>query len=181
MYCPNCGSKNQDEVKFCTRCGTNLDAVSEALTGKASTPSSVDDRMVNLFKEYYNGRRSVTLGSAFLILGSAVLSLLMAKGMPENLAVIALVSLAGMLYGAIVTVWGIGAWMNSSSEIKALRQASGADFIKSQLASPPGDYITAPTSDPSPDAILSPGSVTENTTRKLEEHACKAEGSKEKR
>jgi uncharacterized membrane protein YvbJ len=34
MYCPSCGSNNQPEIKFCTRCGTNLGVVSEALTGK---------------------------------------------------------------------------------------------------------------------------------------------------
>ncbi len=34
MFCPNCGRDNSNELKFCASCGTNLDAVSRALTGR---------------------------------------------------------------------------------------------------------------------------------------------------
>lgn len=34
MFCPNCGRDNSAELKFCASCGTNLDAVSQALTGR---------------------------------------------------------------------------------------------------------------------------------------------------
>lgn len=33
MYCPNCGRDNSRERKFCASCGTNLEAVSQALSG----------------------------------------------------------------------------------------------------------------------------------------------------
>ncbi len=33
MFCPNCGRDNSRERKFCASCGTNLEAVSQALTG----------------------------------------------------------------------------------------------------------------------------------------------------
>ena len=33
MFCPNCGKENSAEIKFCASCGTNLEAVSHALTG----------------------------------------------------------------------------------------------------------------------------------------------------
>jgi hypothetical protein len=33
MFCPNCGKENSTEIKFCASCGTNLEAVSQALTG----------------------------------------------------------------------------------------------------------------------------------------------------
>lgn len=33
MFCPNCGRENSRELKFCVACGTNLEAVSQALTG----------------------------------------------------------------------------------------------------------------------------------------------------
>ena len=32
MYCPNCGRDNSHERKFCASCGTNLEAVSKALS-----------------------------------------------------------------------------------------------------------------------------------------------------
>ncbi len=34
MFCPNCGKDNPNELKFCASCGTNLEAVSNALTGR---------------------------------------------------------------------------------------------------------------------------------------------------
>lgn len=33
MFCPNCGRDNSRETKFCASCGTNLEAVSQALNG----------------------------------------------------------------------------------------------------------------------------------------------------
>ena len=34
MFCPTCGRDNSIDIKFCASCGTNLDAVSQALTGR---------------------------------------------------------------------------------------------------------------------------------------------------
>jgi zinc ribbon protein len=36
MFCPNCGRNNSRETKFCASCGTNLEAVSQALSGDRS-------------------------------------------------------------------------------------------------------------------------------------------------
>jgi hypothetical protein len=33
VYCPKCGFQSPSEVRFCKHCGTNLEAVSRALTG----------------------------------------------------------------------------------------------------------------------------------------------------
>jgi hypothetical protein len=38
VYCPNCGVQNLSALRFCTRCGTNLEAVSKALTKSSVTP-----------------------------------------------------------------------------------------------------------------------------------------------
>ena len=35
MYCPTCGVDNSRERKYCTSCGTNLEVVSQALSGSA--------------------------------------------------------------------------------------------------------------------------------------------------
>lgn len=32
MFCPQCGTDNLTNLKFCTRCGTNLDVLSRAMT-----------------------------------------------------------------------------------------------------------------------------------------------------
>lgn len=34
MFCPNCGKDNSHELRFCASCGTNLEAVAQALTGR---------------------------------------------------------------------------------------------------------------------------------------------------
>ena len=34
MFCPTCGKDNALELKFCASCGTNLEAVSQALSGR---------------------------------------------------------------------------------------------------------------------------------------------------
>ena len=33
VYCPKCGFQSAPDQRFCKRCGTNLEAVSRALTG----------------------------------------------------------------------------------------------------------------------------------------------------
>jgi hypothetical protein len=39
MYCPKCGSNQGEGKRFCTVCGTNLAAVSQALTGQLPQPA----------------------------------------------------------------------------------------------------------------------------------------------
>src|SRR5262245_48980990 len=39
MFCPRCGSNQGEGKRFCTVCGTNLAAVSQAITGQIPQPS----------------------------------------------------------------------------------------------------------------------------------------------
>src|SRR5262245_48812883 len=39
MFCPKCGSNQGEGKRFCTICGTNLAAVSQALTGQIQPPN----------------------------------------------------------------------------------------------------------------------------------------------
>ncbi len=40
VYCPKCGYQSVHDARFCKRCGTNLEAVSRALTGQLPAPDS---------------------------------------------------------------------------------------------------------------------------------------------
>lgn len=174
MYCPSCSSHNQDEVKFCTRCGTNLGLVSDALSGKLSSRSQVDERLVKLFKDYYRGRNSMIVGAVATGVALFKVVLFALLGLPVKAD--ALGTLAGILlfYGVIAMIWGIAKWNNSASEIKAIERAGtqGASLHSAEdhpalLSGEPASIRTGTLSN---DPIDSPASVTEQTTRLLDEN-----------
>lgn len=172
MYCPSCSSHNQDEVRFCTRCGTNLGVVSDALSGKLASHSPIDERMVNLFKDYYAGRNSVIIGSvacAIALFKAVLFALISVPVKPDFLSTIAALLL---VYGLIALIWGAGKWNNAASEIKAIERAASQDTSlrsSEDHAGLSGEPARLGLRALSTDAMNSPGSVTEQTTRQLDE------------
>jgi len=177
MYCPNCGSNNLAETKYCTRCGTNLGVVADALSGKLSEP---DKRNLELLTDYYRGRLSMLVGAVSITLATLILILLQVTGSPGKLRFLNFLAIAGMIYGAIAIAWGVEKWNDSSGEIKALgytpgemkaRRSAGADSARPELEAPKtGRAIPVPEVY-STDPIAMPASVTEQTTRDLDERA----------
>ena len=162
MYCPSCSSLNNDDVKFCTRCGTNLGVVSDALSGKHTSPSQIDERMVSLFKDYYSGRNSVIIGGvvcAIVLFKVMLFALFNFNIKPDFLSYV-----AGFLlvYGLIALIWGAGRWNNAASEIKAIERAASEHL---HLSTEPSSVATP---SHSTDPIAIPVSVTERTTHLLE-------------
>jgi len=86
MYCPTCGKRNGPELKFCAACGTNLAAVSQALTGREedffTKMDAGIDQLVGRYTEhvfrdapqYANDRK---VSSSWRLLGQAVLTTLL--------------------------------------------------------------------------------------------------------
>jgi hypothetical protein len=86
MYCPTCGKSNGSELKFCAACGTNLEAVSQALTGREedffTKMDAGIDQLVGRYTEhvfrdapqYANDRK---VSSSWRLLGQAVLTTLL--------------------------------------------------------------------------------------------------------
>lgn len=174
MYCPNCGSNNLGEKKFCARCGTNLAIVSEALSGKLAIQPPVDERMVKLLKDYYSSRRSTLIGVPLFVIGVVMLAGFILAGLEDKMGPILLLPLAMAIYGAICTFWGISHWVDSASEMKAL----GYSVPQKELSPPaqahlaaPADAIIVSAKGYATDPISFPGSVTENTTRQLDQNA----------
>jgi zinc-ribbon domain len=54
MFCPNCGKDNSLELKFCASCGTNLEAVSQALTGREEDFFTRMDAGIDFFIARYS-------------------------------------------------------------------------------------------------------------------------------
>ncbi|MFY9608035.1 MAG: zinc ribbon domain-containing protein [Blastocatellia bacterium] len=167
MYCPNCGSDNQAGIKFCTRCGTNLEVVQDALTGKLSSTSKIDQKMVRLLQNYYRGRRGVMIGAPMALAGIIVQGIIFALGFPERLIPFMVLALVPLIYGFISRFLGIARWNSAGSELKALGyvipQTSLPRVALPEKARTIGDYSTEP--------IRGPASVTEQTTRHLDKRA----------
>ncbi|MBI3652724.1 MAG: zinc ribbon domain-containing protein [Acidobacteria bacterium] len=75
MYCPSCGTENQDGVKFCRLCGVNLSLVPQALTGQLpqepSTRRSRRDRHHQPSME--SAIRNLFMGIGFIFVSLAIM------------------------------------------------------------------------------------------------------------
>ncbi|HYV03362.1 MAG TPA: zinc ribbon domain-containing protein [Blastocatellia bacterium] len=180
MFCPTCAHENQAEIKFCTRCGTNLAAVSEALAGTPGSPVEVDDRMVKLLTKYYDGRRSTAVGGVSLSIGTLMIILLLAARLNwENIPLPALLLIAlstcALVFGAIAVIGGVVGWIQSSSEMNALGFSAPAKRIANihrlHLSTSSAEQLTRSQAEYATDPISFPATVTEQTTRQLEEHS----------
>jgi hypothetical protein len=174
MYCPNCGSNNQAEMKFCTHCGTNLGVVSEALSARAGSGVQLDDRMVKVIKDYYKGRRDTITGLVLIPAAVKLIAMLALLGV-RPISAFFIVSWM-IFWGIAALAGGLGKWIGASGEMKAL----GHEMPRSKLlvraekllrrGSSTGDnYSTGPVSAPISTPVSVPLSVTEQTTRTLEE------------
>jgi hypothetical protein len=166
-------------LKYCPRCGTNLAVVSDALAGRSSDPSQLDERMVKVFKDYYRGRNGVIIGA--VVTAVATFKIVLFSLVPFAAAgggILSTLTTIMFIYGIIALFFGAGLWSNSSSEIKAIERAASKGpllhpkedrvgrLTTGRLSSAPGSITAEALSN---DQINSPGSVTEQTTRELEE------------
>jgi hypothetical protein len=168
MYCPSCGSNNLADIKFCTRCGTNLGAVSEALTGKPSAKPGPDDRVAKLLRDYYRGRRDAITGIVLIPAALLIMAIMIAAGLKPIAAFFIICWM--FFWGAGALAGGLGKWIASRGELRSLGSGSQSLF---QVALPqqvlPGPREESLLSEYSTGPVESPASVTENTTRQLDE------------
>src|SRR5215813_3736111 len=73
MFCPKCGSNQGEGKKFCTVCGTNLAAVSQALTGQTSQPNYYAPPMPHPLE--IERQRNVAKGVRLSIIGGGIVAL----------------------------------------------------------------------------------------------------------
>lgn len=86
MFCPVCGKENSHRRKFCVACGTNLGAVSQALTGSRTdfftrTDAALDQLIAryaeHVFREAPAETAGASVGRSWKLLGQGVLTSLM--------------------------------------------------------------------------------------------------------
>jgi len=85
MFCPTCGKDNALGRKFCVACGTNLDAVSQALRGSKTdfftrTDTALDQLIARYAEHVFKDAPASTdtsIASSWKILGQGILTSLM--------------------------------------------------------------------------------------------------------
>lgn len=99
MYCPQCSTENAQTFKYCTRCGTNLDAVLRVLETPQSNPSKAGSLMGSEHVKYILAA-IIILGLGGIIGTSALVYNLAAEGIREP--TLPLIGVFG--YGAVVAI-----------------------------------------------------------------------------
>ena len=83
MFCPTCGKDNASDPKFCASCGTNLEAVSQALTGYeddffTKMDAGFDQLIARYSEHVFRGAPQAAserkVGRSWQLLGKAVLT-----------------------------------------------------------------------------------------------------------
>ena len=164
MFCPTCGRDNSVERKFCVSCGTNLEAVSQALSGSEDDfftriDSGLDHFLAryaeHVFKNAPLNASEQTVGKSWQVLGQAVLTSIID------------VLLFSLMWNIIPLRFLL---LLISSPIRLLSE-QGKNKTRAMLGTSPGGNLpggkSAPNlAEPVPQQWLSDsvGSVTEHTT-----------------
>ena len=166
MYCPNCAHENQPDIKFCTRCGTNLGLVSEALSRKPAGSAHIDERTAKVIKDYYHGRRDTITGMVLLPAAAKAMALLI---MFDISPVAAFFIVSWMIFWGIASLAsGLGKWVAASGELKALGYTPPASKLWTRLQKLLSRGDAALPTNSLAERVEIPVSVTEHTTRELE-------------
>ena len=155
MFCPKCGSETAGDVKFCRTCGTDLSLVSHALTGQLPVHLAQDPA----------GRESAqclskALTSSFTGLGFVAVALCVLMFAPAGhvwwfwmlIPAFALLGSGVAEYIRYRTMTQVG-WRDGTQEAE--------ERMRDERELVPGDFA----------GTLPPASVTENTTRHLDDRA----------
>jgi hypothetical protein len=163
MFCPTCGKENSLGRKFCVACGTNLEAVSQALSGSKTdfftkTDAALDQLVAkyaeHIFKDALANTADTTVGKSWKILGQGVLTSLMDMVLfslmwnifPLRFLILLISSPIRLLYKRSDRQKITNAEIEEQTELKLL--ASGTNEMLHKSAA----------------------SVTEHTTERLQEH-----------
>jgi hypothetical protein len=166
MFCPKCGAQNADDAKFCRACGTDISLVPQAVTGKLAQRLSEED------EDYSRpGRRHRRRGGRPTV-ERAVRSFLM------GLAFV-FVAVSARTWAPAGNIWwfwllipaasmiadGIGTFIRLQEEKKRLAPPT---YVPSQTAMPPQAPRAGALPPRNTGEIVPPPSVTESTTRLLD-------------
>jgi len=169
MYCPKCSQQQiTEEMRFCSRCGFPLEGVKELI----ATGGMIEKQDVNSLAERHNGlfcgvRKSVAvmLGAIALLIVVGILS-----GIDDGFAVLALLPIVCFLIGFSLLIYTTAREMNRRKKATAAALAQQITSLRNAQLPPqrviPVDNFTQRINTAE---MVHPPSVTENTTRLLDE------------
>ncbi|HST50591.1 MAG TPA: zinc ribbon domain-containing protein [Pyrinomonadaceae bacterium] len=185
MFCPRCGQQQaSEEVRFCSRCGLRLDALAEFVEsgGSLDAADATEDLPV-LTPRQRGTRKGVLILIAGLIFSFVAVML---TGLNSNFAVLLVLASLVVIYGVLRILYGMLLEDDAARKKAEKRAARGADrqmrrgknrdkFVEAlaraaelppQRSVPAGIFTKAGSVT---GEMSAPPSVTENTTRLLEE------------
>ena len=169
MYCPNCGQQQISEMRFCSRCGLALSGLAEWLSGgplpvlrreEEQTPAAMSPRRKGMRRAGKLMFFSAALFPVFLLFSAAI-----EEPGPVLLPfMLFFVSLAMMLYARIFSDPAAPAVNHIGAPQTAALRSTPA-----RASLPPGGHIPMPSRHVRTNELAQPPSVTENTTRLLDD------------
>ena len=167
MFCPKCGTKNPENGKFCRSCGTDLNIVSEAISGKLDLHQEQELTDCKGKKVTFEG----AMGKLFMGVGFLIVSIALAFSVTGT----------GWWFWMLIPAFSmLGAGISQVIQIRQKKYKSIASFAENtqnkfdsqanQAELPPvqTDYIKPQTVFDTGEFVERPPSVTEGTTRHLE-------------
>lgn len=181
MFCPRCGQQAAEEVRFCSRCGLPLDAAAEVVAseGRPGWLATHDEATASSLTPRQRGTRKglmIMAGGLLFFLVAALLTSIKEDLFPFLIlaGVLLTVGVMRLLYGMLLEEPGPVKKAAKHAAVKAPDAASELKRAASRAGElPPARAVTASfyagTSADTSDMTASPLSVTEGTTRLLDE------------
>lgn len=177
MYCPKCATPHADDVKFCRACGTELEAVALALSGKSAKPAKSQKRKSEMvtaddwLEKRIESVSGITRGSILLVV-SAIIGAAMMLFIPSSFdapwIILWTVFFGWMaVWGGIEIAYGLSGVLEAKSRLRLVELKNltlDATPNPAQLLA--GGEITRNT-NPFATTRQPPVSITEGTTRHL--------------
>ena len=171
MFCPNCGQQQiSEEMRFCSRCGLSLIGLAEWMAGGGVPKKRRDEAPVSPLSPRRKGiRRAAKLmffsGVSFFVF--LALSLAVNEGAPMIFPfILFFVSLVLMLYARLFSDPTAPVNYNAAAVTSALRSNSTRGSLPAAEGTPVPDVGRQRVRT---NELAQPPSVTENTTRFLDE------------
>lgn len=183
MYCPKCSRQQlSDEIRFCPRCGFQLDAVKKLLDGEnPHLPTTIAAENEASARINTSRKRDVITGASVMLVGSisiALLTISTIAGTPLQAVIIPLL----LFWAAIVSLLLLSghaareATKLFSKDTSALQTDVSADYVTKVNASRRQESLPPAQSAPIPESglwrtrtaeLAQPLSIAEHTTDSL--------------